>query len=34
MIDSIDAAEVQATAKRAFVNENSVIVTLVKPGAP
>lgn len=31
VIDSIEAAEVQATAKKAFVKENSVIVTLVKP---
>ena len=31
VIESIDAAEVQATAKKAFTRENSVIVTLVKP---
>ncbi|MFT3708154.1 MAG: pitrilysin family protein [Archangium sp.] len=31
VIDSIEAAEVQAVAKKAFVKENSVIVTLVRP---
>jgi predicted Zn-dependent peptidase len=31
VIDSIEAAEVQAVARQAFVKENSVIVTLVKP---
>jgi predicted Zn-dependent peptidase len=31
VIDSIEAAEVQAVAMKAFVKENSVIVTLVRP---
>ena len=32
-IEQIDAAEVQATAKRFFTRENSMAVTLVRPGA-
>ena len=31
VIESITAAEVQATARRAFTKENSVVVTMVRP---